>query len=76
MKVFICSFKSHIVAIPPIILGVSETFLGAIDLCITAAPLFISPFSSEALDQIKLSEAFSDEQKQKFVFKFEKQNQN
>ena len=74
MKIYICLLKNNAInrKIPSIILGVGDTFLGAIDLCINAVPFFFFFLDKRALEKIKNSSYYSDKDKKRYIQKFEK----
>ena len=75
MKIYICLLKNKARnrIIEPIILGVGDTFLGAIDLCINAVPFFASKRDINSIEGINNSSYYySDKQKNKLIQKFEK----
>lgn len=74
MKVYICLLKNSAgnKIIPPVILGIAETFLGGIDLCINAVPLLTSKYDSKGLEAIKNSAYVQDKDKKRICSNFEK----
>jgi hypothetical protein len=74
MKVYICLLKNSATnrIIPPVILGVSETFIGGIDLCINAVPLLTSKYSSKGIESINNSKYINDKDKKRLTENFEK----
>lgn len=74
MKVYICLLKNSAAnrIVPPVILGVSETFLGGIDLCISAIPLLTSKHTSKSIENISNNKYINDKDKKRLTENFEK----